>query len=81
MTESLLRNCELFVKNRDILKVNFKWDSSQMHPLCASLCAERDIEADHEKIRACKEIIKENTGTPVRVQGDSAPGTCYDTFI
>jgi len=62
MTESLLRNCELFVTNRDILKVNFKWDSSQMHPLCASLCAERDIEADPEKIRACKEIIKENTG-------------------
>jgi hypothetical protein len=62
MTESLLRNCELFVKNRDILKVNFKWDSSQMHPLCASLCAERDIEADHDKIRECKEIIKENTG-------------------
>lgn len=62
MKESLIRNCELFVTNRDILKVNFKWDSSQMHPLCASLCAERNMVADPERIRECKEIIKQNTG-------------------
>ena len=62
MTDAMLRSCELFVKNRNIMKENFKWDSSQMHPLCASLYSEKGLEIDAERIKECKNIIKRGTG-------------------
>jgi len=62
MTNTLKQRCELFVKNRDIMKNNFKWDNSMLHPLCASLYTEKTLEVDAFKIKMCKEIIKNNTG-------------------
>ena len=62
MIDSLKQRCDLFVKNRDIMKSNFKCDNSMLFPLCASLYAEKGLEIDPNKIKASKEIIKNNTG-------------------
>jgi len=62
VNELLKQRCELFVKNRDIMKDNFRWENSMMFPLCASIYTERGLEINPDKIKLCKEIIKNNTG-------------------
>lgn len=62
MNDLLKQRCELFVKNRDIIKDNFKWENSMMFPVCASIYTERGLEMNPDKIKLCKEIIKRNTG-------------------
>src|SRR5690554_3087038 len=61
MENSIKQRTELFVRNRDIMKSNFKWDNSILHPLCACLYTEQEIEIDAGKIKSCKIIIKNNT--------------------
>lgn len=62
MIDTLKDRCDLFVKNRDVMKNNFKWENSMMHPLCASIYTEKELVLDANKIKLCKEIIKKNTG-------------------
>ncbi len=62
MLDSLKQRCKLFVKNRDIMKDNFKWDNSLMYPLCASIYTDKELEINADKIKSCKEIIKDKTG-------------------
>lgn len=62
MEQELEQRCGLFVKNRDIMKENFKWDNSMLYPLCAAIYAEKGLEIDVQKIKMSKEIIKNNTG-------------------
>lgn len=62
MNDLLKQRCELFVKNRDIMKDNFRWENSMMFPVCASIYTERGLEMNPDKIKLCKEIIKDNTG-------------------
>lgn len=57
MDQLLERRCELFVKNRVIMKENFKLDNSMMHPLCAAVYTEKGLEIDVQKIKMSKEII------------------------
>jgi len=61
MKNSLKQRCDLFVKNKDILQNNFRWDTVMFHPLCASLYTEEGLEVDVRKIKLSKEIIKNNT--------------------
>ncbi|RBP66647.1 uncharacterized protein DUF4003 [Alkalibaculum bacchi] len=62
MDNVLKQRCELFVRNRDIMKNHFRWDHSSLHPLCGSMYTERQLEVDEVKIKECKDIIKSNTG-------------------
>ncbi len=62
MNDLLKERCKLFAENRDIMKSNFKWDSSLMYPLCASIYAERGLEINSDRIKSSKNIIKEKTG-------------------
>lgn len=62
VNDLLKKRCELFVKNRDIMKENFKWENSMMFPLCASIYTERGLKMNPDKMKLCKEIIKSNTG-------------------
>ncbi len=62
MLESLEKRCRLFVRNRDIMKENFRWDNPIFYPLCASIYTFKDLEIQPLKIKDCKEIIKESTG-------------------
>lgn len=62
MDNRLKERCGLFIKNRNIMKENFKWYNSQLYPLCASLYTEKGLEINPYKIILSKEIIKNNTG-------------------
>lgn len=62
MNSSLKERCNMFVKNRDLMKDNFKWENSMMHPLCSSIYTEKELLIDTDKIKLWKEIIKYNTG-------------------
>lgn len=62
MNDSLKERCDLFVKNRDLMKDNFRWENHMMHPLCSSIYTEKEILIDTDKIKLCKHIIKYNTG-------------------
>lgn len=62
MIDSLKDRCDMFVKNRDIMKNSFKWENSMMHPLCASIYTEKELVIDADKIKSCREIIKNSTG-------------------
>ena len=61
MLDLLKQRCELFVQNRDLMKDNFRWDNSLMHPLCASIYSEKGLKINPDKIKLCKEIIARNT--------------------
>lgn len=62
MNNTLKNRTELFVRNRDIFKSNFRWDNSMLFPLCASLYTEKELIVDPYKVRAAKDLIKRNTG-------------------
>lgn len=61
MTETLLARCELFARNLEMMKESFKWEASQLYPLCANIYTTNGITLDPKRIKTSKEIIKENT--------------------
>lgn len=61
MTETLLARCELFARNLEMMKESFKWEASQLYPLCANIYTINGITLDPKRIKTSKEIIKENT--------------------
>ena len=62
MRPSLEALCRLFIENRDTVKSVFAWESSYMHPVCAAIITDQGMHADEERLRTCKDIIKEKTG-------------------
>ncbi|BCN29324.1 DUF4003 family protein [Anaeromicropila herbilytica] len=62
MQASLQNRCELLVKNRDMIKSNFAWESFYIHPMCASIFTSRDILVDVPKLKQSVELIKKKTG-------------------
>lgn len=79
MKESLRSRCQLFVENRDIMKSNFRWDNSLMHPLCASIYTGKNLKVDAKKIKYCKEIIKDKVGLFSNFRGHS--GIAFSTML
>lgn len=61
MTEQLLSRCELFARNLEMMKQSFKWEASQLYPLCANIYTSNGITLDPKRIKTSKEIIKDNT--------------------
>ncbi|MGN1112136.1 MAG: DUF4003 family protein [Acutalibacteraceae bacterium] len=61
MTETLLARCELFARNLEMMKQSFKWEASQLYPLCANIYTNYGIQLDPKRIKTSKEIIKDNT--------------------
>lgn len=62
MKESLQRRCELFINNRDAIKASFAWESTYIFPLCAGLCTSKNMRADTERMKACRDLLKQKTG-------------------
>lgn len=61
MREKLQKRCELFVRNRDLIKTACKWENSYMYPLCASIFAEKNQLVDINQLTMCRKLVKENT--------------------
>ena len=54
--------CNRFIENRDIVKSTFAWDSSYMYPICAAIITDKGMRAEQERLRNCRDLLKEQTG-------------------
>ena len=62
MRSTLAGLCSKFIENRDIVKSAFIWDSSYMYPICAAIITDKGMRADPERLRNCRDLLKEQTG-------------------
>lgn len=62
MRDSLQKLCDQFVEARDIIKSVFKWDNSNIPPVCANLFCTKGLVPDADRLRYCRDLIKRNTG-------------------
>lgn len=63
MNEQMIRNCELFIRNRDCLKHVFRWDSNLLLLGCSSLATNQDAMLDERRLNECKNILKNTVGS------------------
>lgn len=75
MKDSLYKNCELFIKNRDKIKLEFPWESNYLYPLCAGIYTSRNLEADVKKMKFCKTLLKQKTSVFSNFRGTSKMAT------
>ncbi|MBQ8194842.1 MAG: DUF4003 family protein [Oscillospiraceae bacterium] len=62
MVEQLQMLCENFIRNRDIIKDEFKWDNQYIIPVCACTFTEKGVIINAERLKQCQKLLKENTG-------------------
>lgn len=68
MDADLQRTCELFVKNRELLRDNFKWDGSAMHLIGSAVLTAHSASPDIDALVSCAKVIKDRAGmlSPLR---------------
>ncbi len=62
MRPELQELCNLFIQNRDVVKDNFFWESSNFYPIAASIFTDKRIHAREDRLQFCKSIIERETG-------------------
>ena len=62
MKPELEKLCKDFISNRDSVKEAFRWENDALHAVCANIFCARAETADTERLKACRKIIRDNTG-------------------
>ncbi|MCR5251771.1 MAG: DUF4003 domain-containing protein [Lachnospiraceae bacterium] len=62
MKDAIKTKVDLLVANREKIEKEFKWGYSLMNIAAALVFSAAGKEADIERVKACKEILKKNTG-------------------
>lgn len=62
MREELQALCEDFIRDRDLAKDAFAWDSSYMPPICAGILADKKQPLSGEELKKYRQLIKDKTG-------------------
>lgn len=62
MKALIQEKCVHFIQNRDIIKETFRMENGYLYPVCANLFLSRNVQANEEKLRQCREMIKMHTG-------------------
>ncbi len=70
MKPSLNAICESFISSRDTIKKDFMWDNGYIIHVCAASLAAKGIEADSEKMAACKKLVNDRTGVFSNFRGN-----------
>lgn len=70
MREELLRQCETYIENKDILRKSFRFESSYILPVCASVIASKGIVTSDEKLMMCKKAVEQQTGICSNFRGN-----------
>ncbi len=70
MKPSLNAICERFINSRDTIKDDFMWDNSYIIHVCAASLTAKGIEADPEKMIACKKLVNDKTGVFSNFRGN-----------
>ena len=71
MRDSLSKQCELFINNREEIKSCFRWESAEILAVCSSeLCAD-DIQIEAAKLLECKNVLDKSTGVFSNFRGNA----------
>lgn len=62
MKESLKAACKALIENRDILKRQFRLESTYLYPVCANIFISEGSVPDPERLKDCSRMIKESVG-------------------
>ncbi|MBS7525192.1 DUF4003 domain-containing protein [Fusibacter paucivorans] len=62
MRNSLSTLCDHFIENRDNIKKTFNWESAYLIPICAAMFANERQKPDANKMKHCRDILKEQVG-------------------
>ena len=62
MQQRIVNNCELLGKSWQLLKQNFKWDSSEISLGAAAIYTTLGLEPDIAKMTECRQILKSSEG-------------------
>ena len=62
MKEELKAVCAEFVRDKEIAKEAFTWDSNYLHPICAGILTDKKKSITAEELKQFKKCIKEKTG-------------------
>lgn len=61
MREELKAACTEFIKDKEIAKEAFAWDSSYLHPICAGILTDKQKSISSDKLKKYKQMIKDKT--------------------
>ena len=62
MREALSTLCGEFIKNREVIKKTFSLESAYIYPVCAAIFVDKRLQAEPERLKACRDILKGETG-------------------
>lgn len=62
MRTSLSRLCTDFIEDRDIIRSVFFWDTPTLYPVCAAVFTGSGTRADADRLKRCRDLLKEKTG-------------------
>ena len=71
MRESLLKQCETFIHNRDEIRSYFKWESPYVVAVCASEFCGKNVTAEVERLLECKNIVDKTVGVFSKFRGSA----------
>jgi len=69
MDEKITALCESFIANREVVKKVFRGESVLIYPVAANALVSHGVNADEEKLKQCKKIIKKNVGALSYLKG------------
>lgn len=69
MRASLMGYCDRFIENRDVVKSTFSMESGYLYPICAAIITDRGVQADPQRLKACRDLLKDETGAFSRFRG------------
>lgn len=62
MKPELEKLCQEYIANRKAVEKAFRWDNGTLHTVCANIFCACGKTADPERLKECRNIIKDNTG-------------------
>ena len=73
MRESVQNKCDLLIKNKELIEKEFKWESA-LKVICAALVfTGAKAEADPERLKECRTILKKNAGMLSTMRAEVEP--------
>lgn len=71
MRDEVRRRCELLIQNRDTVQEAFKWGNGLLSLSAAYMITSKDKRTDVEKLKQCKDLIKEKTSMFSNFKGNA----------
>ena len=69
MKSELQKYCELFIANKEKMKES-SWEYVSIYTVVANMFTAKNLEADVEKMKECKKLLKEKTGALSNFRGN-----------